>query len=153
MIKSRDLTELLPIVQAKAHAFIDACKKEGIDIIITSTYRDNASQDALYNQGRGNPGKIVTNAKGGESFHNYRCAFDFAPIVNGKVNWNDSALFTKCGMLAESVGLEWAGRWKSFKELAHCQFTNGLSLSDLKAGKQVQGAPMVKSTTPVKGKK
>jgi len=44
-------------------------------------------------------------------------------------------LFTKCGEIAEAVGLEWAGRWKTFKELAHCQYTNGLTLQDFQQGK------------------
>jgi peptidoglycan L-alanyl-D-glutamate endopeptidase CwlK len=89
----------------------------------------------LYAQGRTAPGKKVTNAKGGQSFHNWKVAFDFCPIVNGKPNWNDVALYTKCGEIAESVGLEWAGRWKSFKELAHCQYTGGLTLHDFQQGK------------------
>jgi len=44
-------------------------------------------------------------------------------------------LFTKCGEIAESVGLEWAGRWTKFKEMAHCQYTGGLTLADFQAGK------------------
>lgn len=138
MISSRNIAELFPIVAAKASAFISACKAQGIDIIITSTYRDNESQAALYNQGRTVPGAKVTNAKAGQSFHNYRCAFDFAPIVNGKIPWNDSQLFTRCGQIAESVGLEWAGRWKSFKELAHVQYTGGLTIEELKNGAQIK---------------
>jgi len=132
MINSRKIEDLEPKVAELCHRFIDACKSQGIDILITSTYRDHETQAALYAQGRITPGIIVTNAKPGQSWHNWRCAFDFAPIVNGKIPWKDTALFTKCGIIAESVGLEWAGRWKSFKELAHCQFTNGRTLSQMK---------------------
>lgn len=137
MINSRDLKELLPLVAAKADAFITACKAAGIDVLITSTYRDLESQAALYAQGRTTPGARVTNAKPGQSYHNWRCAFDFVPLVNGKPVWNDTALFTRCGEIAEKCGLEWAGRWRSFKELAHCQYTGGLSLADLQSGKKV----------------
>lgn len=137
MINSRDLNELNPKVKVKVEAFIASCKKAGIDVLITSTYRDGESQNALYAQGRTKAGKIVTNAKAGDSWHNWRCAVDFVPIVNGKAAWNDTALFTKCGEIAESCGLEWAGRWKRFKELAHLQYTGGLSLADFKAGKQL----------------
>lgn len=137
MINSRDLKDLNPVVASKCDAFITECKRQGIDVIITATLRDIESQDALYAQGRTKPGAIVTNAKGGESFHNYACAFDFVPVVNGKAQWNDINLFNKCGAIAESVGLEWAGRWKTFKELAHCQYTGGLTLKDLQAGKKV----------------
>jgi peptidoglycan L-alanyl-D-glutamate endopeptidase CwlK len=115
--------------------FINRCKAEGIDVIITSTYRDAESQNKLYAQGRTEPGKKVTNAKAGQSFHNWRVAFDFVPIVGGKAIWNDDALWAKCGEIAEGVGLEWAGRWTKFKETAHCQYTGGLSLADFQAGK------------------
>ena len=135
MINSRSLSDLNPKVAALCSEFINSCKKQNIDIIITSTYRDSESQNALYAQGRTAPGKKVTNAKGGQSFHNWKVAFDFCPIVNGKAVWNDVALYTQCGEIAEALGLEWAGRWVTFKELAHCQYTNGLSLADFQAGK------------------
>lgn len=138
MINSRNIIELCPIVRTKAEAFIKECQLVGIDVLITSTYRDVESQNAIYAQGRTTPGKKVTNAKGGQSFHNYRVAFDFVPIINGKAQWNDTKLFEQCGLIAESVGLEWAGRWKSFKELAHCQFTNGLTLKDFQNGKSLE---------------
>jgi peptidoglycan L-alanyl-D-glutamate endopeptidase CwlK len=59
-------------------------------------------------------------------------------MVGSKPQWGDAALYLKCGQIAESVGLEWAGRWKTFKETAHCQYTGGLSIADLKAGKEVK---------------
>lgn len=135
MINSRKLEDLHPKVKVLCEKFISECKKQDIDVLITSTYRDAASQNALYAQGRTTPGKKVTNAKAGQSFHNWRCAFDFVPIVNGKAQWSDVATFTKCGEIAESVGLQWAGRWVKFKELAHCQYTNGLTLFDFQQGK------------------
>lgn len=135
MINSRSLSDLNPKVAAMCSEFINRCKAEGIDIIITSTYRDAESQNKLYAQGRTEPGRKVTNAKAGQSFHNWRVAFDFCPIVNGKCQWNDAVLFIRCGEIAEGVGLEWAGRWKKFNETAHCQYTGGLSLADFQAGK------------------
>jgi peptidoglycan L-alanyl-D-glutamate endopeptidase CwlK len=135
VINSRDLNDLTPHVKALAEQFVKLCADAGIDILITSTYRDAASQSALYAQGRSVPGKVVTNAKAGQSFHNFRVAFDFCPIVNGKAQWNDTVIFQKCGRIATSLGLEWAGNWKAFKELAHCQYTGGLKLVDLQAGK------------------
>jgi peptidoglycan L-alanyl-D-glutamate endopeptidase CwlK len=135
MINSRSLSDLNPKVAAMCSEFINSCKKHNIDVIITSTYRDAESQNALYAQGRTLPGKKVTNASAGKSFHNWRVAFDFVPLVNGKAMWNDTALFTKCGEIAESVGLEWAGRWTKFKEMAHCQYTGGLTLADFQEGK------------------
>lgn len=137
MLSSRQIDDLHPVVALKCRQFKAACEHAGIDILITSTYRDNESQTALYAQGRTKSGPKVTNAKGGQSWHNYRLAFDFVPIVNGKAAWSDTALFTQCGQIAESVGLEWAGRWKKFNEMAHCQYTNGLSLADLQSGRTI----------------
>lgn len=135
MINSRKLEDLSPTVRKKAEMFIAACESAGIDVLITSTYRDHESQDALYAKGRTTPGNKVTNAKGGQSFHNWRVAFDFVPMENGKPDWNDIELFTRCGEIAERCGLEWAGRWKSFKEYAHVQYTGGLTLADFQNGR------------------
>lgn len=131
MINSRKIDDLHPYVAGLCKKFIALCKKEGIDVLITSTYRDVESQNAIYAQGRTKPGRIVTNAKGGQSFHNYKLAFDFVPIVNGKAMWNDARAFKRCRQIGESLGLEGL----SF-EMAHLQWTGGLSLAQLRAGKQ-----------------
>lgn len=101
MINSRDIKDLHPKLQELCHLFIAECEKAGIKVVITSTYRDFAAQAALYAQGRTTPGKIVTKAKAGESVHNYRLAFDFAPLIEGKIAWNSIQLFTTCGKIAE----------------------------------------------------
>lgn len=137
MINSRNLEDLLPVVKEKAARFVEECKKVGVDALVTSTYRDLESQAALYAQGRTKPGIRVTNAKAGQSFHNYKCAFDFVPVVNGKAQWSDTKTFQKCGGVAKAVGLEWAGDWKTFPEMAHCQYTGGLTLLDLQNGKEI----------------
>lgn len=138
MINSRNLDDLLPSVKAKAEDFIKACQHDGIDLLVTSTFRDFESQDKLFAQGRTAPGKIVTNARGGESFHNYRCALDVVPLVAGKPDWDGShPIWAEVGRIGEECGLEWAGKWVHFKELAHFQYTGGLSLNDLKEGKVI----------------
>jgi peptidoglycan L-alanyl-D-glutamate endopeptidase CwlK len=140
MVNSRSLSDLLPPARARAQAFLDACGKQGIDILITSTYRDLDSQAALFAQGRTAPGKRVTNAKPGQSFHNWRVAFDMVPLRAGKPVWNttgpDADLWERIGKIGESVGLEWAGRWVTFREFAHFQYTGGLSLAQLAQGLQ-----------------
>ena len=92
MVNSRKIEDLQLIVAAKCRAFIAACAANGIDALITSTYRDAESQNALYAQGRTAPGRKVTNVRGGDSFHNHRCAFDFVPVVSGKAIWDDAKL-------------------------------------------------------------
>lgn len=135
MINSRNIDELLPPVAARCRQFVRRCADAGIDVLITSTYRDHESQQAIYARGRTAPGRKITNARPGYSYHNWRVAFDFAPIVDGKIDWSDLETFKKCGEIGESCGLEWAGRWKRFREYAHLQYTGGLSLADFQAGK------------------
>lgn len=131
MINSRKLTDLLPDVQEKVEAFLAAAKAQGIEVLVTSTYRDFAQQAATYAQGRTTPGHIVSNAKPGHSWHNWKRAVDVVPMAGGKPCWGDTDLWNRLGVIGESVGLEWAGRWKSFKELAHFQFTEGHTLAEL----------------------
>ena len=139
MIASRSIDDLLPVVKEKVKKCVALCKGDGIELLVTSTYRDNESQNALYAQGRTEPGKIVTNAKGGQSFHNYRCAVDVVPLVNGKPDWDGThPIWAKIGNYGKLAGLEWAGEWTRFKELAHFQYTGGLTLADLRAGKEVK---------------
>jgi peptidoglycan L-alanyl-D-glutamate endopeptidase CwlK len=138
MINSRSLDELLPPAKERVEHFLQLCKDNGIDLLVTSTYRDHESQTALYEQGRTTAGKVVTNAKAGDSWHNWRCAVDVVPLINGKPNWDGSdPVWIKIGELGEQAGLEWAGKWRTFKELAHFQYTGGLTLTDLKEGKQI----------------
>ena len=135
MINSRKIQDLHPKVATMAMLMIEECKEDGIDIIITSTFRDKESQDALYAQGRTTPGKIVTRARGGQSYHNYRVAFDVVPLKNGKPIWNSSdPVWQQIGAIGKHCGLEWAGDWPSFKEYPHFQYTTGLSIADFQKG-------------------
>ena len=138
MINSRSLDDLIPPAKVRVQAFLNAAKAAGIDLLVTSTYRDNASQDALYAQGRTTPGKIVTNAKAGQSWHNYRCAVDVVPIVAGKPRWDvKDEVWQQVGKLGKAAGLEWAGDWKRFKEYPHFQYTRGLTLAQLQSGAKI----------------
>lgn len=139
MINSRKLEDLHPYVQQLAEDFIAKCNEEGINLLVTSTYRDFESQAVLFAQGRTTPGAKVTNAKPGQSFHNYKCALDVVPLSHGKPVWDttgsNAQIWMRIGELGKEAGLEWAGDWKSFKEFPHFQYTGGLKLSDFQAGK------------------
>jgi len=138
MINSRSLDDLIPPARTRVQAFLETAKKQGIDLLVTSTYRDNASQNALYAQGRTTLGKIVTNAKAGQSWHNYRCAVDVVPIVAGKPRWDvKDEVWQQVGALGKAAGLEWAGDWKRFKEYPHFQYTGGLTLAQLQSGAKI----------------
>lgn len=157
MVNSRSLSDLLPPVSARAQAFSRACKREGIDILVVSTYRCHLAQAQLYAQGRTQPGKPVTNAKPGQSFHNFRVAFDVVPLWAGKPVWGtagaDGVLWARIGAIGESVGLEWAGRWATFREYGHFQYTGGLSLAQLAQGLQPADPANPATYTPTSTKK
>ncbi|MES1987674.1 MAG: M15 family metallopeptidase [Pseudomonadota bacterium] len=139
MISSRLITDLHPKIQPMAQQLIDDCRAQNIDLIITSSYRDVEAQNAIYSQGRTKPGAIVTNAQGGHSFHNYRVAIDVVPIINGKCDWSGTSdVWQKIITDAKVIGFEWAGDWITFKERAHFQYTQGLSIQDFLDGKNIQ---------------
>ncbi len=140
MRSERDILALHPEPYFRVKSFLEEAAAQGLDLLVTCVYRDAEAQDELYAQGRTKPGRIVTNAKGGESYHNWRCAVDVAPLVHGKILWDTTsdagaAIWNKIGELGEAHGLEWAGRWMGkLREMAHFQYTGGLSLSELKSG-------------------
>jgi peptidoglycan LD-endopeptidase CwlK len=140
MINSRSIDDLLPTVAAQAREHIARCHALGIDLLVTSTFRDSESQNVLYAQGRTVKGAIVTNARGGQSSHQYRIAYDVVALRNGKPVWGtfgeDGKLWQSIGKIGKECGLEWAGEWKTFKEFPHFQNLGGLTLADLQAGKR-----------------
>lgn len=108
----------------------------------THALRTIKEQDALFAQGRTTPGKKVTNAKGGQSFHNYGLAWDFCLIVDGKeVSWDMSKDFDgdktadwmEVVRIAKKYGWEWGGDWAKFKDAPHFQKTFGKTTAQLKA--------------------
>lgn len=124
-----------PVIVDKALQLVTKAHSEKIYIIITQGFRSIAEQDKLYAQGRTTSGSIVTNAKGGYSYHNYGLAFDFAVLDNiSTVNWNVDNRWKRVGALGKSLGLEWGGDWTSFKDYPHFQHTFGLSLAQLRKG-------------------
>lgn len=93
----------------------------GIHIEVVQGLRTFAEQDKLYRQGRTEPGQRVTNAKGGLSKHNYGVAVDVAPMVNGKIDWDDLSKFAAIGAASKKLGLMWGGDWKKFVDKPHVE--------------------------------
>lgn len=94
--------------------------------------RSKAEQDALYAQGRTAPGSVVTNAKYPWSLHCWGVALDFAPVVGGKADYSNVALFERVGAIGESLGLDWGGRWTSIVDRPHFQL-RGYRWQDLQS--------------------
>ena len=65
-----------PFLERVLHT-IAACEARGVTFIATRGYDTYGAQMALWAKGRTMPGPMVTNAKGGQSAHNFGLAIDF----------------------------------------------------------------------------
>lgn len=130
-VSNQRIASLHPEVQAQAAAFVNQVEAElGITLRVTSGFRSFAEQDALYEQGRSTPGDRVTNARGGQSYHNYGLALDVVEVrANGSVNWNTD--WAAIGRIGERMGFEWGGNWNGFVDRPHFQMDFGLSTGQL----------------------
>lgn len=137
------VTALHPVVTAKKEKLVAQAEKIGISIVITNGFRSAEEQDALYRKGRSVEGAIVTNAKGGESYHNYGLAIDFAlRTADGGVVWdmerdenqNGQSDWMEVVGIAKRLGFLWGGDWESFPDYPHLQMDFGYSIRELKWG-------------------
>lgn len=135
---SLDLSSLNPYVTSLAQQFLNLCSASGLNVTVVEAFRSWDEQDALYDQGRTTAEDIVTDAEGGDSYHNWGLAFDCAPLENGTINWDDIDTFNKMGSLGQQVGLEWGGDWTTYDitlvDPPHFQYTFGLSTEQLLEG-------------------
>lgn len=134
---------------------INHCHERGINVQVAQALRTNAEQQALYDVGRTKPGKIVTNAKPGTSFHNFAAAADlFFLNDKGEPHWNVNG-FKKVWAVAVEIGLDkeglvWGGNFTSFKDYPHFQMGNSLQEAKKKfektqASSTKQSRPKVRS--------
>lgn len=138
-------TELHPVVEERSDQLIQESAKKGIRVLITDGFRSAEDQDRLYEKGRSIEGDIVTYAKGGDSYHNFGLAVDFAlKDASGNVIWDRSYDGNKNGKtdwdevvkMAKALGFEWGGDWAQFKDYPHLQMDFGLTIADLQNGKR-----------------
>jgi peptidoglycan L-alanyl-D-glutamate endopeptidase CwlK len=120
------LANVDPNLAAKVRTAADQMSTTGTFLLVVSGLRTAAEQNALYAQGRnGAPGHIVTNAKAGQSMHNYGLAVDVVPYLSGQsgaLNWNTGTPQFQAMVLAlKAQGLMWGGDWVSFKDEDHFQ--------------------------------
>ena len=139
-------------VQVLQQAWVDASHTYAVfypdapQPFLTCTHRTEAEQLELYAQGRTKPGKIVTNAKGGQSYHNYGLAIDIVLLVDRDKNgsfetasWDAKTDFDGDGKadwievvaIFKRHGWEWGGDWR-FVDQPHFQKTFGFSIVQLR---------------------
>jgi peptidoglycan L-alanyl-D-glutamate endopeptidase CwlK len=142
---------MLHTVADKTRSVIKKLAKEGIYICVAQGYRSKADQDALYAIGRSKSGKIVTNAKGGQSNHNYGVAVDLCLYsADGKtVSWQTGGPFSKVVAAMKAEGFKWGGDWRSFKDNPHFELYDavGGEKAPTAVKKSVKPAPKNKKAT------
>ena len=114
------IATLQPQVQPYARALVLKAATAGITIRVISGLRTYEEQNALYDQGRTKPGKIVTKARGGYSNHNFGIAFDLG-VFEGNKYIEESPKYKAVGALGTDLGLEWGGNWKTIQDEPHFQ--------------------------------
>lgn len=123
------VADLHPAIRDEVKALIEKAEEglpSNIAIRVVEAYRSVEYQDGLYAQGRTKPGKIVTKAKGGLSYHNYGLALDFAFVIDRDKNgtfeflsWNVRDDFDKDGIsdwrevvnIFREAGYIWGADW------------------------------------------
>jgi peptidoglycan L-alanyl-D-glutamate endopeptidase CwlK len=129
----------------------EICEKLSNDVIcrFSHTFRSVEEQNKLYAKGRLNKKeKIVTNAKGGQSFHNYGLAIDIVLIVNDVATWERGRDFDKDGQpdwmevvsIFKKYGWEWGGDW-GFKDYPHFQKTFNFTTKQLMKKEKIGAYP------------
>ena len=111
-ITDERILSLDPKIQQSATDFINEVQsKLGIKLRVSQAFRTFAEQNVLYAQGRTSPGVIVTNAKGGESYHNYKRAIDVVEIREGKAIWDTK--WHEIASIGIKHGFTWGGHWNT----------------------------------------
>jgi len=131
----RDKSHLFPPFAALLSRFEDLLVHQGLPFYLFEGLRTWERQEWLYAQGRTRPGKVVTNAKPGSSWHAFGLAADY--VMDGMVDkpgiqWSwemrGHSEWLKMAQLAVALGLESAYFWKQFPECPHVQQRYGLGL-------------------------
>lgn len=135
--------ELHLVVDENKNILLEQSADIDIDVVITDGIRPVEEQNELYAEGRSVGGDVVTNARGGESYHNYGLAIDYAlRKPGGKIIWdteydgngNGRADWLEVAELAKDLGFEWGGDWERFPDYPHLQMDFDLSIEELQKG-------------------
>lgn len=130
------IDNLHPFIREEVKQIIKECDEAltgRAKIRITQGLRTFKEQDELYAIGRSKAGKKVTNAKSGQSIHNYGLAVDVCLIIDGKTaSWETAKDWDKdkvadwyeCVKIFAKHGWDWGGNWKTFKDLPHFEKKN-----------------------------
>lgn len=125
-ITAERISKLHPSVRQEVTDIVNEINKAltgRSQVRISQGLRTFEEQNALYNQK-----PKVTNAKGGQSVHNYGFAVDIVLIIDGKTaswdvkkDWDGDGVadWDECVKVFAKYGWSWGGNWTSFKDMPH----------------------------------
>lgn len=120
------IAKLHPSVREEVTNIINECNSNlsgRSQVRISQGLRTFAEQDALYKQR-----PKVTNAKGGQSIHNFGFACDIVLIIDGKTaswdthkDWDNDGIadWDECVKVFAKYSWSWGGNWATFKDMPH----------------------------------
>ncbi|HWJ57215.1 MAG TPA: M15 family metallopeptidase, partial [Vicinamibacterales bacterium] len=127
----RAIRTLHPAAQRAAREFVNAVRAAGADCRVISGTRSYAEQDALYRRGRfGNTSPRVTNARGGQSNHNFGIAWDIGLFDGGRYLTDDPP-YARVSTLRPAA-VDWGGDWKTFRDPPHYQLRLPLTVGQIR---------------------
>ncbi len=138
-ISETRLNEVHPALAALIRKLHDMLAPE-FEIRVTQGLRSWSEQATLYAQGRTTPGKIITNAPPGTSWHNYGLAVDVVPMTVGtnQPDWDVShSDWQRIHAVAQSLGLVCGADFRTFKDWPHLQLTGRFPASPSDEVKQL----------------
>jgi hypothetical protein len=112
-----DLALLEPTTRRLVEQIIASAQQMGISLMVYETFRSQARQQELFNQGASKLRAV--------GVHNYGLACDIVRNIGGEPSWKGD--FSFLGQLAEASGLIWGGDWgnpnikHSFVDAVHVQ--------------------------------
>jgi peptidoglycan L-alanyl-D-glutamate endopeptidase CwlK len=129
----RNILTLSLKAQRQSRLFLGKVLEAGFNAKIISGTRTYAEQNVLYRIGRfGNPGRIVTRARGGYSNHNFGIAWDIGIFTPSGGYLEDGPEYDQVSRLEISPEIEWGGNWTNFVDRPHYQLKLVISLADLR---------------------
>ncbi len=119
--------------QKEARLFMQKVLAADISTKIISGTRTYAEQNRLFKQGRyGNPGPIITNARGGRSNHNFGIAWDIGIFTESGGYITEGSYYDMAAEAGMSRTIEWGGNWTAFVDKPHYQLETGHNIAAIR---------------------
>lgn len=132
----QDPHQVLPTLQWETRAKVKKLaslveSRLGLDLRIRATggVRSCAYQNSLYAQGRSVPGKIITGARGCQSWHVLGRAVDADPFSKDGKGRPD-ADYAKTGAIWQELGGVWGGTFDNLYDPGHFEWHPNVSIKD-----------------------